>query len=439
MRLLVLLLCLWGGVLTGLDFAANPWLSHPDRGSVAVQFLADSPCGGALQYRPAGAKEWIQINDTFAGQIVRDRKLHRFRLQGKTGNVYEFRGVLIDPLDRNKEVFSPVETVKLPAADQRNYAFVAMADTQFSTEICQQLFAAYSRHTGLKDCDFVVSLGDMSMMFESVEQDILQKWILPVRNAFPSLPMVPVRGNHEWRGLVSTEWVRMMSEPEGGQPYYAFRYGPDCFVVLDSYEDKPDRRPGNPYTDYHDSASYRKQQRAWLEKLVETPMFKDARYRIVLIHCTAYGPGNGFNTQYVRDLTAGLLDRTAAQYRVHLMLGGHLHTYMRGMPGDERLYWYQATERQKKSSRTSGKLFPYPVVLQDGPGGACDSSASRVEVSDKGIEVRSFVKDGTLIDHVLFKADGSAQVMVSPPGIEVQDQGCRLLDGTVICPVFRKE
>ena len=425
--------------LYGLDFAAEPWISHPDRGALAIQFLADTPCGGALQYRNSGEKEWRRINHSLAGQVVRDRTLHRFRLVGEPGKIYEFRGVLIDGDDRDKEIFSPAGKVRLPSAEQRSYSFAAMSDFQFKTPVCQELIRIYSRLTGMKDCDFVVSIGDMSMTFNSVQEDILQKWILPVRNTFPALPMVPVRGNHEWRGKVSGEWVRMMSEPASGQPYYAFRYGPDCFVVLDSYEDKPDRWGKHTYTFFHDSGSYRREQRQWLEKVVESPLFKDARYRIVLIHCTAYGQANGFNVQYVRELTAGLLDRETPQYRVHLMLGGHLHTYMRGMPKDDLLYWYKPTERQLKSSRTSGKYFPYPVVLQDGPGGACDSSASRVDVSDRGIEVRSFVKDGTVIDHVLFKPDGTAHVMVSPPGRMVTDRGGQLKDGTVICPVFQRK
>lgn len=430
---------LWHTAVWGLDFAAEPWFSHPDNGCVAVQFLADAPCGGGLQYRLAGEENWQRINHTLAGQILRDRKLHRFRFRGEPGKIYEFRGVLIDPEERDKELFSPVVRVKIPSGEQRSYSFAAMSDFQFKTPVCQQMIACYSKLTGMQDCDFVVSIGDMSMNFNSVEEDILQKWILPVRNAFPSLPMVPVRGNHEWRGRVSGEWVRMMSEPETRDPYYVFRYGPDCFVVLDSFEDKPDRREKARYTWYHDSGAYRKQQRQWLEKVVKSPLFKEARYRIVLIHCTAYGQANGFNVQYVRDLTGGLLDSRDPEKRVHLMMGGHLHTYMRGMPGDDKLYWHKPAERQLKSSRTSGKEFPYPIILQDGPGGACDSSASRVDVSDQGIRVRSFVKDGTVIDHVLFKPDGSAEVRITPPGRLVTDRGCSLGDGTVICPVFRKE
>lgn len=438
MRMVFLGVLLFGSLLNAQEVNSEKcWISHPENGSVAVQFLADAPCGGALQFRQAGQSEWQEVRHTLAGQIVRDRALHRFRLRGEPGKWYEYRTIQIDPVKRDKETFSAIRRVQIPSAEKRSYAFSAMADFQFNTQVCQQLIAAYSRLTGMKDCDFAVSLGDMSMGFDTVEEDILEKWIRPVSGAFPSLPMVPVRGNHEWRGRGSGDWVRMMSEPGSGQPYYAFRYGPDCFVVLDSFEDKPDRRSGHSYTYYHDSAEYRKQQRQWLEKLVETPLFKDARYRIVLIHCTAYGQANGFNVQYVRDLTGGLLDRREPQYRVHLMLGGHLHTYMRGMPGEDVLYWHVPTERQLKSSRTTGKYFPYPVVLQDGPGGACDSSASRVEVSDRGIEVRSFVKDGTVIDHVLFKPDGTAQVMVSPPGRRVTDRGAWMKDGTVICPVYQ--
>lgn len=424
-------------IMPPLQFDAK-WISHPENGSVAVQFSSNIPCGGGLEYRLSGEKNWHRINHTMAGQIVRGDWLHRFRLRGEPGKVYEYRGVLIHPEEREKEFFSPVEKIRLPSAEKRSYSFAAMADFQFSREACLQLISTYSRLTGMGACDFVATLGDMSMEFRSMDADVLEKWVRPVTKSFPSLPWVPVRGNHEWRGGASLDWVRTAGEPESGMPYYAFRYGPDCFVVLDSFEDKPDRRKGHLYTYYHDSAEYRKQQRAWLEKLVETPIFKDARYRIVLVHCTAYGQANGFNVKYVRDLTGGLLDRPDPQYRVHLMMGGHLHTYMRGMPGEDVLYWHVPTESQLKSSRTSGKYFPYPVVLQDGPGGACDSSASRVEVSDSGIEVRSFVKDGTVIDHVLFKPDGSAQVMVSPPGRKVTDRGAWMKDGTVICPVYSK-
>ena len=45
-------------------------------------------------------------------------------------------------------------------------------------------------------------------------------------------------------------------------------------------------------------------------------------------------------------------------------------------------------------------------------------------------------KDGTVIDHVLFKPDGTAQVMVSPPGRRVTDRGAWMKDGTDICPEY---
>ncbi len=412
--------CLLCAGAWALDFAALPWLSHPAPGEVSVQFTGDVPCAGMLEYRFAGPGKWERLSNTLAGRFVRDRALHRFRLKGEPGASCTFCAVLIDREDRAKEVRSPEFTVVLPAKERKSYSFAFMSDFQFTPERCQELIGKYSLLTGMKECDFVVSGGDMSMSFDTVKEDILDKWLLPVRNAFPLLPMVPVRGNHEWRGTETTEeWTRMMHSQETGMPYYAFSYGPDFYIVLDSFEDKPDHYKNAEYTYFHESTEYRKAEREWLESVVKRPEFKRARYRIVFVHCAPYGSLDLPNNRYARELIAGLLDKNTSSERIHLLMGGHVHLFTRSMPGEEKVRLYKPHPKYFTYNAVSCGNVPFPVILQDGPGGNCNSSASRVNVSDAGIEVRTFVEDGTVIDHVRFKPDGSAEELVSPPAYEV--------------------
>jgi len=407
----------------GLDFAVQPWLSHPAVGEVSIQFMGDGPCGGMLEYRFAGSEKWERLNHTLAGRFVRDRALHRFRLKGVPGSSCTFRAVLIDGKDRSREVRSPEFTITLPKPELKSYSFAFMSDFQFSPERCQELIGKYSQLTGMGNCAFVVSGGDMSMSFDNLQKDILDKWLLPVRNAFPLLPMVPVRGNHEWRGTETTEeWTRMMRSMETGKPYYAFSFGPDFYIVLDSFEDKPDHYKKQVYTYFHESSEYRKSEREWLELVVKRPEFKSARYRIVFVHCAPCGSVNQRNNCYARELIAGLLDKSAPSERIHLLMGGHVHIFTRSMPGEKLVRLYKPHPKYFTRDAVSCENVPFPVILQDGPGGNCDSSASRVDVSDAGIEVRTFVEDGSVIDHVRFRPDGSAEEMVSPPAYEVREK-----------------
>ena len=58
MRMAFLGMLLFGSLLTGQEVMPEKlWVSHPENGSVAIQFLADAPCGGALQFRQAGQSE----------------------------------------------------------------------------------------------------------------------------------------------------------------------------------------------------------------------------------------------------------------------------------------------------------------------------------------------------------------------------------------------
>lgn len=405
----------WCFAASALELRYGPWLSHPDSGTVTVNFVSDRVAGGAVDFRVTGAADWERVYGVFAGQIVTDRNEHRIRLEGTPGAEYEYRAVLIDPADRSRETVSDIRRFRLTGPEQTSYRFYVTSDLQYKPERERELLDKFAKAAGFETCDFGIPLGDMSHRTASIEKDVLHAWIEPLAIAGAgSVPLAPVRGNHEWRGAASSAWMRLMGHPGRQSAYYAFSFGPDFFIVLDSGEDKPDRHPGHSYTDFNVSKPYRAEQRRWLTGVVASPEFRRARFRVVLTHCGTYGNGNGWNVEYVREMTRGLLDGTGAENRIHLMLVGHSHRYLRGFAGQDTLAVWRPNEKIRTTSMSSGKNFSYSLLMQDGPGGAGgDASASRIEVTPAGIEVKSFVEDGTMIDHFRLSADGRAEELIT--------------------------
>lgn len=103
------------------------------------------------------------------------------------------------------------------------------------------------------------------------------------------IPLFQSRGNHEARGNFSPEFIRYFPTTTGA-PYYMFKAGPVCFLVLDGGEDKPDS--DKEYWELADFDKYREEQAEWLQKAVQEEEYKNAQYRIVFFACTSFSRKN---------------------------------------------------------------------------------------------------------------------------------------------------
>ncbi|MDD3118850.1 MAG: metallophosphoesterase family protein, partial [Victivallales bacterium] len=382
--------------LSALDVIHGPWLSHPSNGEVAINWTTDIPAGGMVEYRKTGTTEWQQRCDTFAGQIFVDRTAHHLLLDRlEPGAEYEYRIVLLDgescrevrpTPDRGGtfRVFSP--------ADRTTRVWVS-ADLQ-NTTVHRRAEPRLLHLLPLDQCDFAVVLGDSFNAVNDLEKEFYQGVMTPFFAAGANhVPVLLVRGNHEWRGRRSADFVRAFGHPATHHCYYMLRRGPDVFIVLDSGEDKADKKAGMR----NDSDAYMAAQRRWLEQAVRSDACKNARYRIVFIHNATYAMAEDYAAARVRRLLDGLLGGHAPEQRIDLMLAGHEHCYVRGLPGQKALSFYRPGKRPAAEHWTSGREFRYPVIIQDGPGyGGEDASVSDLTLSDAGLELKVFSLSGHL-------------------------------------------
>jgi len=189
------------------------------------------------------------------------------------------------------------------------------------------LLAALIAQEDLKALDFVLFNGDMvSNMFS--EKQLFDGFINQSVESFAKeLPFFMARGNHETRGLFSTEYINYFPTPTG-QPYYSFRQGPVFFIVLDGGEDKPDSD-----IEYHGLAAfdqYRENQIQWLKETLESDEFKQSPIKIAVMHVppirsTWHGPIQ------VKKHFIPLLNAAG----IHLMLSAHLHRHFYIPAGEE--------------------------------------------------------------------------------------------------------
>lgn len=179
----------------------------------------------------------------------------------------------------------------------------------------------------VKDMDFVLFNGDMvSNMFS--EEQIMKGFVDQAVQSFArEIPFFMARGNHETRGLFSDQYINYFPTSTE-QPYYSFRQGPAFFVVLDGGEDKPDTD-----IEYHGLADfdhYRESQIKWLCGVLQSEEFKQAPFKIVVMHVppirsTWHGPIQ------VKKHFIPLLNEAG----VDLMLSGHLHQHFYIQTGEE--------------------------------------------------------------------------------------------------------
>jgi predicted phosphodiesterase len=168
--------------------------------------------------------------------------------------------------------------------------------------------------------DFIIFNGDMCSNMQTQEQVFEGFMTQSIERFASNIPFFYARGNHETRGRLAFDYLKYFPSPTG-EPYYTFRCGPVFFVVLDGAEDKPDSD-----MEYHGLGNYdpyRKEEARWLESVVESEEFRNAPYRIVILHIPPSGD-SWHGELEAKRLFLPVLNRA----HVDLMLSGHLHRHI---------------------------------------------------------------------------------------------------------------
>jgi len=256
---------------------------------------------------------------------------------------------------------TPVMQFSFPPVDDDLY-LVSFSDIH-EINIAYQLLA---RHVPWEQVDYALFLGDF--VVDVGEPKDLVENLLQLPTGGLNIPRVFVRGNHETRGT----GARALSNtflPPGGSWYYSFSHGDTFFIVLDSGEDKPDSHI--EYAGVIDFTSYHQEQADWLADVFETPEYKNARYKIVLVHIPP------FETFYMSPAYQPIIDLLKAQTDIDLVMSGHTHHGGIWMPDETG--------------------WPYPITTNGGPF-LVDTEAVTATLTNEGIQLELFNILGNTIE-----------------------------------------
>lgn len=219
--------------------------------------------------------------------------------------------------------------------------------------------------SGRKNLDFVVCNGDMVNTL-SHQEKIMNRFVKTAAKALKGeTPLYVARGNHEMRGRDAIRWIDCFATPTG-ETYYSFRVGANFFIVLDSYEDKPDDDIN--YNGKLVTEPFWKKETQWLRSVLDSEECRNAERRIVFCHIPPDYKGWHGNRN-VAEYFVPLLNEA----KVDMMFSAHIHRWAVYPAGDGR----------------TGASFPIVV----------NANRERMEVtlSPGVVEIRTFDPDGKCI------------------------------------------
>ena len=309
--------------------------------SFEVFVMTSHPAACSLEVRKAGdAGGFSAVAGRRHGLIDANETSHRIVVSGlASGGKYEYRLVArqilkFEPYEVafGSRLETGVHPVDLPEAGASEVRFTVLNDLHKNTPLIRDLMERVG--TAKPSPHFVILNGDILSQIEG-EEDIPAVLDLPGSYASEH-PLIWVRGNHECRGKFARHLTRYLTMPDG-RYYYTFRRGPVQFLVLDNGEDKNDTDPA--YSGLVDFDTYRARQQEWFSRVIETPEWKAAPFRILISHIpVGHLPGDEdedpmFFPEYKR-LWAEIMNRAG----LDLEITAHYHRFRIEDPSDKRTY-----------------------------------------------------------------------------------------------------
>ncbi|MDR3183926.1 MAG: metallophosphoesterase [Prevotellaceae bacterium] len=314
----------------------GPWIQAAGETEFTVVWETTAPAVSWVEVAPNDSSHFYACERTKYYESVYGRRpvntLHTVKITGLTkGTAYRYRiyqQALLLNEGNKRMIFGEASGNDL--LEHRGYAvttlnaarpecrFSMLNDIHGNDSLFRNLTKDILRHKN----NFMIFNGDMLSQIESPQQ-IRNGYLKSAGESFaPFLPVYAVRGNHEYRGAASYDYMRYFPTSTG-QPYYTFRDGPAFFIALDCGEDKPDsdiRYDGLSLT-----GRLREEQAAWLKKVVASDEFKAAPVKIVILHMPpAWKDSNWHGMKEIARLFMPILNEAG----IDLMLCGHLHRYL---------------------------------------------------------------------------------------------------------------
>lgn len=352
-----------------LRITHGPWLQNLTENGVTVCWTTNLPAvpGVWIMQDNSGADSLIR-NST-DGLINAGGTLHKVRISGlKPGMKYSYRLQSIELMKLRPYQIYYGDTVK-----GKEFGFNTLDATAKTTRfmVVNDIhtnggkLAAYLKTGRASDQDLLIYNGDIVDNFETESQLLGPIIDTSVRYFAPGVPFVFVRGNHETRGIMSRKLKDYLDFPDN-RYYFSFDQGPVHFVLLDCGEDKPD--DNRYYYGLADYDRYRLEELEWLKNQVKTPAYRNAAFRVIIIHMPVLGGERaGYGQQFLSEHFGPVIREAGAD----LMIAAHTHRHA----------WLDSPE--------SGLGFP---MLING-----NTNFVQVEASDKMLSVKVISETGESI------------------------------------------
>ncbi len=322
-----------------LSITHGPYLQHLTDNSVtiiwttnkeAVSWVELAPNDSThfyLKERPKYYSAEYGFKDVSTLHIIRLTNLkpattYRYRIYSQEVLSHEGTKVLYGTMAATN-VYSakPLTFTTTGPVNNTNISFVMVNDIHGQNELLERLLTV----ADYKSAGFIFFNGDMVSDMRSEDQLFGGFMDTAVRLFAKEKTMYYARGNHETRGNFANTFQKYFASPSG-KLYYLLRRGPVCFVVLDCGEDKPDS--DIEYSNIVAFDQYRDAERDWLREALQTPEFKEAPFKVCVIHMPPFGGWHGESE--IASKFVPLLNEA----KVDVMLCGHLHKYVNQKPAN---------------------------------------------------------------------------------------------------------
>jgi hypothetical protein len=328
-----------------LQYGSTPEMNHFDRPQIhGLRPINESIASAYLPGQPEGQALFLKIIVNGIRQIKRSSTV------------------------KGGKAETPVMQFNFPPVDDD--LFLAAFSDIHEINIAYRLLA---QHIPWEQVDYALFLGDF--VIDVGEPKDLVSNLLQLPTGGLNIPRVFARGNHEARGA-GTWSLSNTFLPPGGSWYYTFSHGDTFFIVLDSGEDKPDSHI--EYAGVVDFTAYHLKQAKWLAEVFETPEYKNARHKIVLVHIPP------FETDYASPAYQPIVDLLKTQTDIDLVMSGHTHHGGIWMPDETG--------------------WPYPITTNGGPL-LVDTEAVTAHLTHEGIQLELFNILGDTLESEWIPAD----------------------------------
>jgi len=281
-------------VMPMLRITHGPWLQDVTGTEATISWMTDKPSVGWVEIAPDDGSDFYSEErkrsyDATDG-VRRVSTLHSVRVKNLSpGSAYRYRVLAQEVLSRSynnvlygRYAATNVYNERIPrfqtadgAANELN--FVIVNDIHGDNQLLADLMAQCND----VDYSFVIFNGDM-MTFFNDERSAMEGFIdTSVQLFAKDKPFYYVRGNHETRGTLASEYHGYFA-PFRERLYGKFQYGPAFFVMLDTGEDKPDS--DIEYSGLAEYDAYRSEQSDWLGKVLESPGYAGSPFKIIIAH-----------------------------------------------------------------------------------------------------------------------------------------------------------